>query len=138
LPDPIFLPVPPTGESWENVAMRLLTPRTHNLLRAMMACGKTAGSENPSFKGTIDRLNHLLPVVLAADSAALRKRLVTDLVELIAEDQVPDRPFRREPRAVKRRPKPHQLLNKPRHQMTEISHRSRYQKAALKTISNTP
>jgi len=48
---------------------------------------------------------------------------VTDLTELIAEDQIPDRPFRREPRAVKRRPKPHQLLNKSRREMMEISHR---------------
>jgi hypothetical protein len=29
---------------------------------------------------------------------------------------------------VKRRPKPHQLLNVPRNQMIEISHRSRYKK----------
>ena len=86
----------------------------YNLLRALMAWGKTAGADNPSFKGTIDRLNHWLPMVLSAESAKLRRRLVTDLVELIAEDQIPGRPFRREPRAVKRRPKPHQLLNKPR------------------------
>lgn len=78
----------------------------YNLLRALMTCGKTAGYENPSFKGTIDRLNHWLPVVLSAPTAKLRRRLVTDLIELIAEDQGPDRPFRREPRAVKRkRPK---------------------------------
>lgn len=107
----------------------------YNLLRALMNCGKTEGCENPSFKGTVDRLNHWLPVVLSAATAKLRKRLVTDLIELIAEDQVPDRPFRREPRAVKRRPKPHQLLNKPRHEMVEISHRSRYTKAKRKMIT---
>jgi hypothetical protein len=68
------------------------------------------------FKGTIDRLNHWLPIVLNAPSARLRKRLVTDLTELVAEDQVPSRPFRREPRAVKRRPKPHQLRKRgPKH-----------------------
>jgi hypothetical protein len=100
----------------------------YNLLRALMIHGKMPGSEGASFKGTIDRLNHWLPMMLAANSTTLRKRLVTDLLELIAEDQVPDRPFRREPRAVKRRPKPHQLLNVPRHQMVEINHRSRYKK----------
>jgi hypothetical protein len=64
------------------------------------------------------------------------QRLATDLVELIAEGQVPGRPLRREPRAVKRRPKPHQWLNKPRHEMAEISHRSRYKKAKQKIITN--
>jgi hypothetical protein len=108
----------------------------YNLLRALMTCGKTVGCENPSFKGTIDRLNHWLPTVLSATTATLRKQLVTDLIELIAEDQVPDRPFRREPRAVKRRPKPHQLLNKPRHEMVEISHRSRDKKAKQINITN--
>jgi len=109
-----------------------------NLLRALMTCGKTVGCENPGFKGTIDRLNHWLPTVLSATTAKLRKQLVTDLIEMIAEDQVPERPFRREPRAVKRRPKPHQMLNKPRHEMVEISHRSRYKKADQKIITNSP
>lgn len=110
----------------------------YNLLRALMHHGKSAGAESASFKGTIDRLNHWLPIVLNAPSAKLRKRLVMDLTELVAEDQVPSRPFRREPRAVKRRPKPHQLLNVPRHQMIEISHRSRYKKPADEIIPNDP
>lgn len=110
----------------------------YNLLRALMSHGRSAGTESASFKGTIDRLNHWLPIVLNAPSASLRKRLVTDLVELVAEDQVPSRPFRREPRAVKRRPKPHQLLNVPRHQMIEISHRSRYKKPVDEIIPNNP
>jgi hypothetical protein len=110
----------------------------YNLLRALMNHGKSAEAESASFKGTIDRLNHWLPLVLNAPSAKLRKQLVTDLTELVAEDQVPNRPFRREPRAVKRRPKPHQLLNVPRHQMTEISHRSRYKKNAVEIIPNDP
>ncbi|QTN32222.1 transposase [Akkermansiaceae bacterium] len=42
-----------------------------------------AGCENPSFKGVIDRLNQWLPAVLSAAAAKLRKRLVTDLIELI-------------------------------------------------------
>ena len=110
----------------------------YNLLRALMNHGKSAEAESASFKGTIDRLNHWLPIVINAPSAKLRKRLVTDLTELVAEDQVPSRPFRREPRAVKRRPKPHQLLNVPRHQMIEINHRSRYKKPADEIIPNNP
>jgi hypothetical protein len=46
----------------------------------------------------------------------------------IAQDEVPDRPGRRDPRAVKRRPKPYQLLNRPRHLMVELEHRSKYRK----------
>jgi hypothetical protein len=110
----------------------------YNLLRALMMHGKASGDEGASFKGTIDRLNHWLPVMLSSTSSTARRRLVTDLVELVAEDQVPNRPFRREPRAVKRRPKPHQLLNVPRHQMIEISHRSRYKKATDEIIPNNP
>jgi hypothetical protein len=110
----------------------------YNLLRALMNHGKSAEAESASFKGTIDRLSHWLPLVLNAPSAKLRKRVVTDLTELVAEDQVPNRPFRREPRAVKRRPKPHPLLNVPRHQMIEISHRSRYKKATDEIAPNNP
>lgn len=43
-------------------------------------------------------------------------------------DPVPERPGRREPRAVKRRPKPYQLLNRPRHLMKELQHPSKYRK----------
>jgi hypothetical protein len=99
---------------------------------------QTSGEEEASFKGAIDRFNHWLPVMLSYSSTKARKRLVTDLVEMVAEDHVPIRPFRREPRAVKRRPKPHQLLNVPRHEMIEISHRSRYRKATDQIIPNDP
>jgi hypothetical protein len=110
----------------------------YNLLPALMSYGKSAEAESASFKGTIDRLSHWQPFLLNAPSAKLRKRLVADLIELVAIDQVPNRPFRREPRAVKRRPKPHQLLNIPRHQMVEISHRSRYKKTTDEIIPNDP
>ncbi len=110
----------------------------YNLLRALMMHGKASSDGDASFKGAIDRLNHWLPVMLSSNSTTVRRRLVTDLVEMVAEDQVPIRPFRREPRAVKRRPKPHQLLNVPRRQMIEISHRSRYKKTADEIIPNNP
>lgn len=41
---------------------------------------------------------------------------------------VPFRPKRSEPRAIKRRPKPYPLLHKPRRQFKEIPHRTRYWK----------
>ncbi len=110
----------------------------YNLVRALMSHGKSPEAESASFKGTIDRLNHWLPIVLNAPTARLRKQLVTNLTALVAEDQVPSRPFRREPRVVKRRPKPHQLLNVTKHQMIEISYRSRYKKPATEIIQNDP
>jgi hypothetical protein len=48
---------------------------------------------------------------------------------VIVKEQVPLRPHRNEPRAVKRRPKAYQLLNQPRHRFKEVSHRCRYRKS---------
>jgi hypothetical protein len=63
-----------------------------------------------------------------APNRQLRRQLWEGLLLTIARDQVPLRPNRTEPRAVKRRPKPYPLLNKPRRKFVEISHRSRYWK----------
>ena len=45
--------------------------------------------------------------------------------EIISRLQNPRRPGRREPRAVKRRPKRHQYLTKPRHLFREDPHRGK-------------
>jgi len=66
--------------------------------------------------------------IAQARSQQKQKQLVAQLLEIIAQEQVPDRPSRREPRAVKRRPKSFQLLNRPRHSMRELQHLSRYRK----------
>jgi len=57
-------------------------------------------------------------------------RCQADLLEAIASVQNPLRPWRNEPRAIKRRPKSYQLLTRPRHQFQEIPHRERYHAAA--------
>ena len=59
-----------------------------------------------------------------------QKQLIVELLEVIARDQVPDRPGRLEPRAVKRRPKPYERLNRRRHLMKEIPHRNHYRKSS--------
>jgi Transposase DDE domain len=110
----------------------------YNLVRVLIQQGEVSDDSRASFKGALDRINEWLPVLLAATSASTRKRLVDDLLELVAEDQVPHRPYRREPRAVKRRPKPYQLLNRPRRQMTEIPHRSRYKKPNTEFAKKCP
>ena len=51
--------------------------------------------------------------IAQARSRKKQKQLLVRLLAVIAQDQVPARPGRREPRAVKRRPEPYQLLNRP-------------------------
>jgi len=103
----------------------------YNLIRALMA---QAGAiydvpiERLSFKGTVDSVRQFSAAIAQASSRKKQRQLVVHLLEIIARDQVPERPGRREPRAVKRRPKPYQLLNRPRHLMNELQHRSKYRK----------
>jgi hypothetical protein len=103
----------------------------HNLIRCIMAetlvCHEVA-LERLSFKGTVDALRQYSAAIAQAKSERMRHQLWDDLLFSLARDLVPDRPHRREPRAVKRRPKPYPLLNQPRRKFVEISHRSRYWK----------
>lgn len=103
----------------------------YNLVRVVMAQASAlykVPMERLSFKGTVDALRQFSIAIARARSRKKQKQLMADLLEIIARDQVPERPGRREPRAVKRRPKPYQLLNRPRHQMKELQHRSKYRK----------
>ena len=54
--------------------------------------------------------------VLAVNRDELNVRLVKAELDNLAKCTIGDRPSRVEPRAVKRRPKPHRLLTKPRAQ----------------------
>lgn len=103
----------------------------YNLIRALV-CHASADHQVPvdriSFKGTVDASRQYSLAIAQARSKKKRQELVADLLRVIAADRVPDRPGRREPRAVKRRPKPYPLLNKPRHQFKDTPHRSRYRK----------
>jgi len=69
-----------------------------------------------SFKGTVDTLQQWSGLFGHTDRKTLNARW-SDLLCALAADLVPQRPNRSEPRAIKRRPKPHQRLNKPRHKM---------------------
>jgi hypothetical protein len=103
----------------------------YNLIRVLMAQASAlydVPMERLSFKGTVDALRQFSIAIARARSRKKQKQLMSDLLEIIAQDQVPERPGRREPRAVKRRPKPYQLLNRPRHRMKELQHRSKYRK----------
>jgi len=103
----------------------------HNLIRCVMAEAMAQYGvelERISFKGTVDALRQYSEAMGRARNRKMRRQLWDDLLWNLARDLVRLRPHRLEPRAVKRRPKPYPLLNKPRRCFQEISHRSRYWK----------
>ena len=103
----------------------------YNLVRCLMAEAVALAGvemERLSFKGTVDAVRQYTMAIGAARNKGKRQALWDELVANIVRDLVPLRPGRREPRAVKRRPKPYPLLTKPRRQYKEIPHRSRYRK----------
>jgi len=103
----------------------------YNCIRRLMleaAKKKDVTLRRISFKGSVQALRqwepHLNHGKVSRDE---RTRLIRMLTDSIAGNIAPERPGRSEPRAVKRRPKNYQLLNKPRHEMKEIPHRNKYQ-----------
>jgi hypothetical protein len=102
---------------------------SYNLVRALMqeaAIRHQVDLTRMSFKGTVDTLRHW-----SANLEAMRgmprkqKALLDTMFEVMANDLVPHRPEREEPRAKKRRPKNYHLLTKPRHEMKISGHRNR-------------
>jgi len=103
----------------------------YNFIRCLMAQAAARHDvplERLSFKGTVDSVRQFSIAIAQAPSKKKQKQLMAQLLEVIACDEVPERLGRREPRALKRRPKPYQLLNRPRHLMKELPHRSKYRK----------
>jgi len=103
----------------------------YNLIRCLMAEAGTrynVGIGWLSFKGTVDSVRQFATAIAQARSRKKQKKLLDKLLEVIARDLLPDRFGRSEPRAVKRRPKPYPLLNRPRKQFKEIPHRNRHWK----------
>lgn len=108
---------------------------THNLIRWLMvqaAYSTGVDLERVSFTGTLDAFRQwsiAITQVRGRHSVGHRKRLWRKFLERIATDEVPLRPGRQEPRAVKRRSKyPH--LNKPRHAYVERWSRNKRRRAS--------
>jgi hypothetical protein len=97
-------------------------------LRMQAALSNHVPWDRLSFKGTVDAVRQFSVAIARARSKRKQNQLIAHLLEVIARDRVPDRAGRREPRAVQRRPKPYQLLDRPRHVMKELPHRSKYRK----------
>lgn len=105
----------------------------YNLIRTIMwqaARRHEAPLHRMSFKGALDAVRQYCIVLSRAKNQRKAADLVRDLLATLAADLVPHRPGRREPRALKRRPKPYSLLTKHRHVFKEIPHRGKYRKSA--------
>ncbi len=99
----------------------------YNSLRCLMndaANIKSIDCNKVSFKASLQALRQWEPHLNQASLKSKdRARLIDLLYESIANNLIISRPGRSEPRAVKRRPKPFQLLTAPRHEMKVISQR---------------
>lgn len=101
----------------------------YNCLRCLIidaAMIHSVDNQRISFKASLQALRQWEPHLnQTAMSNQDRYRLMALLYESIAKNIVTERPGRSEPRAVKRRPKPFQLLTAPRHEMSVIPHRGK-------------
>jgi hypothetical protein len=100
----------------------LLHLLAYNLIRALMwqAADKHGRPlHRLSFAGTLAHLNALMPYLWLQAGTRRFAPLHALLLEWIARDTLAYRPGRIEPRAVKRRPKEYDLLNKPRPQLRQ-------------------
>lgn len=103
----------------------------YNLIRTVMwqaACRHDVPLARLSFKGSVDAIRQYSAALSRARTRNQAAQLVRDLLATLAKDLVPHRPNRREPRAVKRRPKPYSLLTRHRHLFMEIPHRGKSRK----------
>lgn len=101
----------------------------YNCLRLLML--KAADEANVpvrmiSFKASVQALRQWEALLEPLLSTREQARLLALLRDSIASSILRQRPGRREPRCKKRRPKNYQRLTRPRHEMLESPHRSRY------------
>lgn len=89
----------------------------HNLIRCLMAqaaTGHAVAVERISFKGALDALRQFSQALCQVRSQKKRRELWAALLKTLATDLLPERPGRREPRAVKRRKHKYPRLQGPR------------------------
>lgn len=101
----------------------------HNLVRRLMleaARRHRVPLERVSFAGSLAAARRYGEALLQTRSQRQRQELIGEMLTVLAADLVPHRPGRREPRAVKRRPKPYPLLTAHRHKFRDIEHRDRH------------
>lgn len=99
----------------------------HNLIRSTMAQAATehqVSLERISFKGTLDALRQFTQALSQARTKTKRSHLWAQLLKTLTDDLVPDRPGRREPRAVKRVKNKYPRLSTSRHRFKDRPKRS--------------
>jgi hypothetical protein len=98
----------------------------YNLVRTVMAEAADRHDCLPrqiSFTAAVQLLRSFAPLMaLLPEEIAMRMHAL--LLSALAKEVVGDRPDRYEPRAIKRRPKPHRLLNEPREKARRRMERS--------------
>jgi hypothetical protein len=96
----------------------------YNLVRLLIVqANKQRPAAEPgrlSFKGTLDRLNHWHSTLCGSRSGKQAALNYAQLLTDIAQDKVPPRPGRYEPRVVKRRRDSYPLMTAPRDVMRKI------------------
>jgi hypothetical protein len=94
----------------------------YNLIRSIIgeaASACHAPLDRLSFKGTLDTTRQYSQTIAQIPSShrKLRQTIYADMLAVIAEDQVPERPDRFEPRCQKRRPKRYPFMKRPRREL---------------------
>jgi hypothetical protein len=110
----------------------------HNLIRCTMAqaaAEHAVALERISFKGSLDALRQFSQAMAQARSNKKRRQLWDQLLRTLAEDLVPWRPGRREPRGVKRKKTKYPRLHAPRHKFRDYLKRNvRRSRARLRKL----
>ena len=110
----------------------------HNLIRWLMVQAAREHSvdlDHISFKGTVDAFREFSQAMAQARSRRKRQTLWAKLLRTLAGDLLPQRPGRREPRAVKLQKNKYPRLNKPRHRFHDRPKRNeRRKKARLRKL----
>jgi hypothetical protein len=100
----------------------------YNCIRALMvesAIKHHLSIERISFKGTVHAVDSFSSVLFQATSRRTQTIRHNRLITILAEDTLPHRPGRVEPRSIKRRPKPYPWLTSDRRTYKEAPHRGK-------------
>jgi len=106
----------------------------HNLVRRLMLQAARLHGVclcRVSFAGALAAARRMSEALLQARTQRQRRQLMDQLYRSLALDLVPDRPGRWEPRALKRRPKPYDVLTSHRHSFRRRPHHNRFYKNSV-------
>ncbi len=113
---------------------------SYNLIRSLIWEASLNRGINPyriSFRGAMATIRQWLPILPSIKAGCEKEKFIEALLKILAKDTVPIRERKRQPRAIKRRPKNFQLLTKPRNEFMEIPHRHKYKKSLKQPLDNS-